>query len=313
MLSLRSLLIFRTVAQTGSFTKAAQELYITQSAVSHTIRELEETTGMVLFDRLSRRIELTANGRMLLQESAGLLAASEQLEKRIADPKAQAPIRIVSSITIACFWLPDILKRLKMRMPEVEVSVQVLSAAEALLLLQKGEAELAFVEGSRPQPPFTSRCFAEYRLSIVCAPDYLNTTMPITTGEFCRERLLLREPASAIRNTLDSQLFLLGYTARPLWQSVNSTALLEAAKAGIGIAILPENLVREELRKGTLKEITVEGLDLKNDMLVVWHRDKHLTAALQALLSCAMAKQQEAVTEAHLTERRPTHQPDDPA
>lgn len=286
MLSLRSLLIFRTVAETGSFTKAAQELYITQSAVSHTIRELEETTGMVLFDRLSRRIELTANGRMLLHESAALLAASRQLEKRIADPEAQAPIQIVSSITIACFWLPDILKKLKRQLPKVQVSVNVVSAAEALSILQKGGAELAFVEGSRPQPPFTYRCFAEYGLKIVCAPDYQDTESPMALSDFCREKLLLREPGSAIRNTLDSQLFLLGYTVSPAWQSVNSTALLEAARAGLGMAVLPENLVRQELFSGTLKEVTVEKLELKNDLLVVWHRDKHLTAAMKELLAC---------------------------
>lgn len=289
MLSLRSLLIFRTVAETGSFTKAAQELYITQSAVSHTIRELEEVTGMVLFDRLSRRIELTANGRMLLHESAGLLAASEQLEKRIADPQAQAPIQIVSSITIACFWLPDILGKLEKLLPGVKICVNVVSAAEALLILQKGGAELAFVEGARPQPPFSSRCFAEYSLKIVCRPGYWDTKKTMALNDFCREKLLLREPQSAIRNTLDSQLFLRGYTVSPTWQSVNSTALLEAARAGLGIAVLPEDLVNEELRSGALEEIRVESLELKNDLLVVWHRDKHLTTALKALLDCVPA------------------------
>lgn len=283
MLSLRSLLIFRTVTETGSFTKAAKKLYITQSAVSHTIRELEETTGMVLFDRLSKRIRLTTDGKLLLRESAALLAASEQMEKRLADPQAKAPVQVVSSITIACFWLPDILQKLKWKLPGTRFCVNVVSAAKALDVLKNGRAELAFVEGSRPQAPFIYKCFAEYSLKIVCSQDYRSTDF-ISLSEFCSEKLLLREQGSAIRDTFDSQLFILGYTVSPIWQSVNSTALLEAAKAGLGIAVLPENLLKNELDSGTLKELKVEKLDLKNELLAVWHKDKSFTPALSALL-----------------------------
>ena len=86
---------------------------------------------------------------------------------------------------------------------------------------------------------------------------------------------------------MNSQLLLLGHTARPLWESVNSTALIEAAKAGLGVTVLPEVLVRPALHEGTLQELSVPELTLRNDMLAAWHKDKYFSPALQALLACA--------------------------
>ena len=304
MLTLRHFTIFKTVTETGNFTKAAQRLYITQSAVSHTIRELEEYTGTVLFDRFSKQVQLTANGKLLLEEIVPILAACENLEKRIGHLDRKAPLHIVSSITIASFWLPFVLQEMKLRMPDTPVNVTVVSAAEAVKVLSAGEADVAFVEGIQPQGPFLCRRFAGDELKIVCAPGYcpavqdpqdchvqagdtpIAAFLPETMSveEFCGENLLLREKGSAVRDTLDNRLFLLGHTVHPRWVSVNSTALMKAAKAGLGIAVLPEELVKEELESGRLIELKVEGLTLINDFIAVWHKDKYMTPALKTLL-----------------------------
>ena len=285
MLTLRHFTIFKAVADTGSFTKAASRLYITQSAVSHTIRELEEYTHTVLFDRLSKKVQLTAGGRLLLEEVLPILSACDALDERIRSLEQSAPLRIVSSITIATARLPGILKELKKTQPRLPVYVTVVRAAEAAEILRKGDADIAFVEGAKPQGPFCFIHFSGYGLQPVCAPDHPLPSPVLSPDAFCQEPLLLREPGSAIRDALDSALFILGFTARPMWTSVNSTALLEAAKAGLGITVLPEMLVKAEIEKGTLRTIQIQGLSLKNDMLAVYHKNKHLTPGLKALLS----------------------------
>lgn len=285
MLSLRHLMILKTVAETGNFTRAAGRLYITQSAVSHAVRELERDTGMVLFDRQARQVRLTAGGRRLLDEALPILAACESLEQRIGQLEERAPVQIVSSITIAAFWLPGILKQMKQNMPDTPFYVNVVSAAAAMETLRAGEADIALVEGALPEGPFHWRHLSEYRLQAVCAPDDPAAGTCLTIPEFCGADLLLREAGSAIRDTLDSVLFLAGHVARPAWVSVNSTALLEAARAGLGITVLPEVLVKEELARGGLAAVEVAGLALKNEMIAVWYKDKHITPALQALLS----------------------------
>lgn len=290
MLSLRHLTIFKTVSETGNFTRAAEKLYITQSAVSHAILELEACTDTILFDRLSRKVRLTAGGKLLLEEITPILASCEALEGRIKQLNNKAPIHIVSSITIASYWLPVILRRFKERMPEIPVYVTVVPAADAVNTLKSGDADLALLEGAEPQGPFCATRFGSYPLRVLCSPDYAGEragfSKPMTIKDFCSEPLLLREPGSAIRDTLDSALFLLGYTVWPLWTSVNSTALIEAAKAGLGVTVLPEILVRKELQAGALCPIPVEGLSLSNNLIAVWHKDKYLSSALQEFLTC---------------------------
>lgn len=286
MLSLRNLTIFKTVSETGNFTKAAQKLYITQSAVSHAIRELEDYAGTVLFDRLSKQVRLTSNGKLLLDEIAPILSACESLDKRIGQLEIHAPLQLVSSITIASYWLPKILLTFKKKMPATPVSVKVVSAAEAVKTLQSGNADIAFIEGIQPQGPFICKKFDSYPMNIVCSPDYSPFCQTMSISDFCSKNLLLRETGSAIRDTLDSQLFLLGHTVRPIWTSVNSTALIEAAKAGFGITVLPEVLLQESLSNSTLISLQVDGLELKNDLIAVWHRNKYMTPALDTLLSC---------------------------
>lgn len=110
-MNLRHLLIFKTVVDTGSFTKAAKQLFITQSGVSHAIRELEQQANAVLFDRLSKAIILTPAGKLLLEKVIPILSLYHDLEKQIDVLEMSAPLKVVSSITIATFWLPKILKQ----------------------------------------------------------------------------------------------------------------------------------------------------------------------------------------------------------
>ena len=285
MLSFRHLLILKTVADTGNFTKAAKRLYITQSAVSHAVRELESETGTILFDRLAKQVRLTAGGKLLLEEVLPILAACESLEQRIGRLEQKAPLQIVSSITIASFWLPEVLRQMKEEMPDTPFYVNVVSAAAAIEILRTGKADIALVEGIEPEGPYCCKHFSAYGLKAVCAPDHPAAGKIITVQEFCGEDLLLREVGSAIRDTLDSVLFLAGHVVHPAWVSVNSNALLEAAKAGLGIAVLPEALVNDELQSGSMIAVEVENLILKNDMIAVWYKDKHITPALDAFVN----------------------------
>lgn len=284
MLSLRHYQIFAEAAGSGSFTKAAQRLYLTQSAVSHTIRDLEEAFGAPLFERSSRKVTLTAGGRLLLEEVTPLLASFADLESRIGRLGKQAPLQLVSSITIAAFWLPAFLTGYREALPEVPVKVQVVPAAEAVRILREGGADLAFVEGVQPQGPFQCFHFAAYRMKAVCASFHKAAGKHLSAAAFCQEELLLRESGSAIRDTVESCFFLRGYSLRPSWESVNSMALLEAAKAGLGITILPEMLVQSALEEGTLAEVYVEDLCFQNDMIVVYRQEKLLSPAVQKMV-----------------------------
>lgn len=291
-MTLRHLEILKAIAETGNFTKAAETLYITQSAVSHAVKELEEEAGTLLFERLKKCVHITESGRMLLDESLPLLSSFQALEGRLGRLECQAPIRIVSSITIASWKLPDILNRFQEHWPELPVQVEVQSAAGALQVLGAGGAELAFLEGAPPAGPYVCSPFSSYALSLVCSPAFLERRNPGTLQELNACPLLLREKGSAVRDTFDSFLYLHGLIPSPSWTSVNSGALMEAARAGLGIAVLPEELVRPELGTGTLVQLHIPGLSLTNPMSVMYHKEKHITVPLKDLLLCVSESKQ---------------------
>lgn len=282
-MNLRHLIIFKAIVDTGSFTKAAKQLYITQSGVSHAIRELEQETKAVLFDRLSKTISLTPAGKLLLEKIIPILTLYHDLEKEIDNLEMQAPIKIVSSITIATFWLPKILKRFELEYPRIKVEVQIVSAKDALNVLQDGKADLALVEGIVASGPFIIKEFSKYQLNVLCAPDYYVYDQ-ITLKDLASRDLLLREQGSATRDIIDSYFYLQGLVVYPKWTSVNSKALIEACKAGFGFTVLPTILVEEEISQGNLKIIRIEE-DLYNKNLLVYHQDKYLTEPLSSLIN----------------------------
>lgn len=282
-MNLRYLEVLEAVAQEGSFTGAAQKLYLTQSAVSHAIAELERQTGSALFDRLPRGVRPTPCGILLLEEAKAILCSCRDLDERMDRLAEAAPVKVVSSITIASFWLPQILRRLLVQKPGLRVQVRVVSAAAAIDVLRKGGAELALVEGAEPEGPFFSSTFGSYRLLAACAPEFPRPERALTAQELCALPLLLREPGSAIRDKLDSTLYLAGQTAQPIWESVNSTALLVAARAGLGITVLPELLLEEPVARGRLQIVRLDGMDMENAVLAVHHKKKAISRSFQAV------------------------------
>ena len=187
---------------------------------------MEDKAGTALFDRLPKGVRLTPCGLRLLEEAAPILAACEALDARMETLEDETPLHLVSSITIASFWLPRILRRFAAVRPPTPVEVEVISAGDAVELLRAGGADLALVEGVPPQGPFLCTPFASYRLVVVAAPFY-RTGPDLSIQELCGEKLLLRQKGSAIRDTFDSALLLSGLTPRPVWTSINSTALIE--------------------------------------------------------------------------------------
>ncbi|MCI8370793.1 MAG: LysR family transcriptional regulator [Lachnospiraceae bacterium] len=281
---IRYLEILEAIAETGTFTSAAKKLYITQSAVSHAVAELEKQTGTALFERLPKGAALTRCGVFLLEESRNILTACRNLDRRINHLEEETPVQIVSSITIASFLLTDILCKLKKSSPNSSFTVQVTSANAAIEILQRGNADLAFWEGAAPKGNFHTIFLGSYKLRAACAPDFLLPVQAISPSQLCRYPLLLREQGSAIRDTFDHTLALANQKADPIWESVNSLALIKAAEAGLGITILPEKLLSDSLLLKKLRLIDLENMEMENQMLAFFHKDKYITKPLQILI-----------------------------
>lgn len=282
---IRYLEILEAIAETGTFTGAGKKLYITQSAVSHAVAELEKQAGTALFERLPKGVSLTPCGSSLLEESRNILTSCRNLDRRINHLEENTPISIVSSITIASFLLPEILSELKTSFPELQFSVRVASANTAIDILQRGNADIAFWEGASPKGNFQTIFLGSYNLCAACAPDFDLSAKRISLEQLCNYPLLLREQGSAIRDTLDNTLALANLKAEPVWESVNSLALIKAAEAGLGITILPEKLLSDSLLLNKLRLIHLDKIKMENQMLALFHKEKYITKPFQILIN----------------------------
>lgn len=277
-MNFKQCVIFREIAKTNNFTKAAANLFLTQSAVSHAVKELENEAGTQLFERLHRSVKLTPTGEVFLREIQPILEEFESVEARLTRLDQQTPLKIASCITYAQTELPQVLHKFNEKYPDVQFNLQVFPASESISRLENSEADLAFIEGKVNQPTFKAKKIANYRLCVIAAQEEAESQLSFT--ELLQRPLLLRERGSAVRETFESAAVLQGYKLFPIWESVDSQALIAGVKAGFGLSVLPYRLVKEELLQGKLKEIKIEDWQLTNDITALVRKSRYQSSVL---------------------------------
>lgn len=282
-MNLRQLKIYVSVCNHRSFTSAAKALYMTQPAISHVIHDLELEVGTALLERAPKNINLTPAGSVLFEKAKHLLSVYEDLEKDISNLNELAPLRIGSCITVAHTFLIQLIESMKETYPDLTIPVTIASASIILEKLEKNEIDLAFIEGAFPQEKFHSIKLDSYKIIPVCSPSFIQYDK-ISIQELIKQPLLLREKGSAIRDVFDSELFLHNIEIQPLWISSNSNVLMKAAIQGLGIALLPENLILDKVNQGLLKRLFIDEVELKNQNHLIYNKYKQLNKSMNDLI-----------------------------
>ena len=277
-MNIRTLSIFRTVCEEMNFTKAAQKLYMTQPAVSHAIKDLEEKKRIILFDRIGKKIYLTKTGKIFLDKVIKILDLYEHLDNNFVISPEENPILVGSCITIGNFWLPNIIKKFKKNHRNTPVKVIIDSAAKIEQLLVDNKIDTALIEGMVKNQYLEKHLFSSYKLSVVCSSKHpFVHKNNITINEFLNENLILREKGSAIRDCVDNALSREDIYINPNWTSINSQAIIEAIIDNLGISVLPNILVKNQVKNNQLKLLSIEKVKLQNNNYIVYHKDKVLS------------------------------------
>ncbi len=290
-MNLRHLTIFKTVCEEGSITGAAKTLSMTQPAISHAINELEESVGSLLFDRVSRRVVINANGKFYLSKVIPLLELYQDLENYSGTLHLQAPLRIGSCITLASYLLPQVVTRFAATNPDTRLKVTASNSQDITEQLLKNELDIGLVEGVITDDQLEKIPFSSYPMAVICSPRHPlsdRAAQPVTLDRLIEEPLLLREQGCTIRDTFDCALSLNNLSADPLWSCTSSDVILQAVKENIGIGIVPRISADESIKRGELTELEVKGLDISCMNHVVFHKDKFQTEAFQAFINLVL-------------------------
>ena len=261
------LTVFRAVARHSSFSRAAQELLLTQPAVTQQIKALEEQFGRPLFHRGGGRISLTPGGAALLPFAEKIKLLSDEASAAVAKAYGEqaGELSLGASQTIAQYLLPSFIAAFLQRNPQVRVSVRSGNSDEMLSALISGAIQLALLEGPEQRSDVHIEPFMEDHMVLVVPASHEWAGQKISLNDFKSQPLLTREFGSGSRRIVEEALDRAGLEPKTLNISMefdSTEGLLNAVEAGLGITFVSRWAVRNQLALGTLKLARIEGLVL---------------------------------------------------
>lgn len=260
-MTLEQLRIFVCVAEHEHMTLAAQQLHLTQSAVSAAIAALEERHATKLFHRVGRGIGLSEAGRIFLSEARDILARVEMAETVLNELGGleRGTLRVVASQTIAAYWLPPLLASFHQSYPALDIEVRIGNTEQAAAHVRDGDADLGIVEGEIDDPALTSWSLGQDRLRLIGAETFEDKR--IDAAALQGMRWILREPGSGTRSTVDRHLRQLGLDPAALDIALvlpSNESVRTAVEAGAGIAVLSSLVVDPAIAVGSLQVAPLE-------------------------------------------------------
>lgn len=285
-MTIRHLKIFLSVCECSfNTTKAAEKLHMSQPAVSLAIKELEQHYGVILFDRIGRRLKITEAGQRLTEYASHIISLFDDMEKGMKDWDSFGMIRIGASITIGSQFFPNYVKAFYNRFPGTEINATIGPSEQLEQKIINNELDLALIEGVPHAPSLIAEEYMEDHLTVICpANDNYYQGKRFSVDEFRQQRFLLREHGSGTRETFDHTVEAAGFSVVPAWEAMSTTALVNAVINGLGIAVLPYRMVIGPLKRGLIVSASVKGLSFKRKYQIIYHREKRLTSSARAFI-----------------------------
>ncbi|QKQ26942.1 LysR family transcriptional regulator [Candidatus Reidiella endopervernicosa] len=298
--TLQQLRLFEAVARHKSFTRAAEEIHLSQPAVSIQVKRLEENVGKALFEHVGRRITLTEVGRELYDASKDVLGRLAELDGAIDSLSGEvAGTLTVTAVTSAKYFLPHLLGAFLRRYPDVEPKLKVANRASLLERVGDNEDDL-YVMGHVPDDLDVEAVpFLENVIAVVASPNHpLASKRKITLKQLTEERFLVRESGSGNRKVVEEFFEDQGLSINPYMELGSAEAIKQGVMAGLGISALSLHNLRLEIAAGQIKVLKVEGFPLRRRWNVIHRKEKNLSPAAQSFIEFLQTEGQHLVNEA---------------
>lgn len=296
--TLRQLEIFLAVLELGSFRKAAARVGLSQPALSHQVKDLEQELETPLFERLGRSIALTEAGRILEGYARRTFAACHGAREAIGELRGlrRGSLVLGASSTPGIYLVPWLLGRFKAEYPGIEVTLRIGNTREIEERVRASEVDLGIVGGHLGDAKETCvEASLLDRLVLIVGPRHPWATRgTVGLGRLAETSLLVREEGSATRRLTERTLDRLGVATGARLELGHTEAIKEGVRAGLGVAFVSEYAVRGEVAAGQLRIVRVTGLAIQRHFHVIRHEARALTSGGRAFLACLHAHQAEA-------------------
>src|SRR3954470_6040635 len=282
--TLRQLKVFEAVARHLSFSRAAEELHLTQPAVSAQVKKLEDHAGLPLFEQLGKKVHLTAAGRQMLDSARAILESVQEAEDALGAYKGVAGGRLnVSVISAGDYFFPFLLVEFARRHPGISLNFSVVNREELLAQLAENATDLAIMVRPPTGSDTVAQAFAPHPYVVVARPDHpLAGEKGIALARVLRDPFIVRERGSDTWNSMEDAFGDRLGQMNIAMQIKSTETIKQAVMAGMGLSFLSAHTINRELQAGALAILDVKGLPLMLNWFVVHRHGKRLPPVAQA-------------------------------
>jgi len=284
--TLRQLQIFEVVARHISYTRAAEELYLTQPTVSIQLKQLTDIVGMPLLEQVGKRIFLTDAGRELLKVVRMVLDELSRFEMTISDMKGVKAGKLrIAVITTAKYFVPRLLGPFCEQYPGIDVALKVTNRERLLQRLEDNEDDL-YILGQLPEGmDVTVEPFLENPMIVLAAHNHpLAGVKNIPAARIAKEPFLMRESGSGTRLVTENYFNQRGLTINFRMELGSNEAIKQAVAGGLGITVLSAHTLALEKSADELVILDVEGFPIRRQWYVAHSKGKQLSVVAKAFL-----------------------------
>jgi DNA-binding transcriptional LysR family regulator len=278
-LTFRQLQVFEAVARLLSYTRAAEELFLTQPAVSMQIKQMEDQVGMPLFEQMGKRIFLTEAGQEVYHYSRAIAQQLEELEMVMASLKGLRGGKLkIAIVSTAQYVVPNLLGVFCRRYPGVTVSLDVTNRETLLYQLAENVIDLAVMGQPPTELGFEAAAFMQNPLVIIAPPQHsLVGQSQIPLARLQEETFLVREPGSGTRIAMERFFSERGVRLKTGMEVSSNEAIKQSVQAGLGLGLVSMHTLELELEYRRLAVLDVEHLPIERHWHIVHRQGKRFS------------------------------------
>jgi DNA-binding transcriptional LysR family regulator len=285
--TLRQLRTFKTVADLNSFSLAAQRLKLSQPSISYQVKELEETLGLPLLDRLGKRVQLTEAGSVLYSYARRMLDVLDEATVVIEEMRGikRGTLRVGASTTVGIYLLPAALGAFKKQHPGLVISLEIGTRARVQEQVLRNELDLAVVGPALRDPDLAIIPFLSDELVVVAPAGHaLTGKRGLTLKDLADQPFVMREAASGSRWSLEKAARKAGAKLTVAMELGSNGAIKHAVESGLGLAVISRYACALEFSTKRLIELDVRGFPIRRDWHIVHLRRRKLPASVLAFI-----------------------------
>lgn len=285
--------IFESVARNESISKASEELYISQPAVSQSIKKLEESIGGELFNRTKHGVTLTSEGKTFYEYIKRGLDFIENGEKVFGSLKNldSGTIRIGASTTITRHILMPYLKEFHKSYPNIDIEIVNHLSSTLVSMLKNGLLDLLVL--SLPHEDSNDliiQPFATVQDIFCSSPEYMDTSRSYRIEDLQNYKLICQKRPSNTRTYFDSFLKKNNISIRPSIEAVSTTIVSDMCKIGLGYAYTTKEYIQDSLNNGELVELNIDSLPPPREIGIVLYKNTHISYASNKFIDMVLKK-----------------------